>query len=100
MIRKYRNFLAMLPVLAVGMCQHDSIGSILGGECKLSHTPEFAVLGKTGYDQIWINRTTESLVTGCNQPRPKARPASLDKPMAVKAPPAKSKSRIRRWLGA
>lgn len=100
---KHRNLLAMLPVLAVGMCQHADVGSILGGECKLVHSPQYAVLGRTSYDQIWINQTTEAVVTGCNQDRPKVRPASLDAPkkaaVTAAAPKVKPKGRLRRWFG-
>lgn len=64
--------------LLLGGCfQTATVGSV-GGECRLVSTPQYAVLGKTSYDQRWINRTTESLVAGCRQPRPGARPPSLD----------------------
>lgn len=81
----------------LGGCPDDAtIGSIIGGECQIAKAPEYAVLGKTGYDQAWINRTTEGLVVGCKQPRPKARPKEFDNPKRVTvpvAPPAKRKWR-------
>jgi hypothetical protein len=55
-------------------------------------TPEYMVLGKTAYDQSWINRSIEQMVAGCKQPRPKARPVSFDKRKAVR--PAKSKKTV------
>lgn len=102
-LAKLAILLALLPLLG-GCVTTGSIGSILGGECQLMHTPDFAVRGKTTYDQVWINKTTEAMVKGCKQPRPKARPASLDaKPtpaqVAAVVPKAKPKGRLRRWLG-
>lgn len=92
------------PILA-GCAHSGAIGSIEGGECKLTRTPQYAVLGKTSYDQGWVNRTTEALVRGCRQPRPKARPPELDaqqigmaKQVAQNMTP-QQKSRLRRWLG-
>lgn len=54
------------------------VASVKEGACKIAHTPQYAVKGLTPYDQDWIDDTTEGLVGGCAQPRPKARPASLD----------------------
>lgn len=51
-------------------------------------TPEYEVKGRTAYDQRWINITTEALVDGFGQPRPKARPKEFDAPR----PKAKAKS--------
>lgn len=84
--------LAMLPLAMLATCDHDGpVGSTLGGECRLVRTPKYAVMGKTPYDQGWINITTEAIVVGCAQPRPVARPASLDAPKAVAASKAKAK---------
>jgi hypothetical protein len=60
-------------LLIAGCAPKPPIGSVEGGECKLTSTPQYAVLGKTDFDQRWINRTTEALVVGCNQPRPRSR---------------------------
>lgn len=79
-------------------------GSVIKGECQLVHTPAYAVYGKTRYDQTWIDRTTEAVVVGCKQPRPKARPPSLDAPKAAPAaapvpkPRPKFLDRLRGWL--
>lgn len=78
--------LVLSSTLLVAGCAGGPVGSITGGECKIVHTPEYSVRGKTQYDQRWVSGTTESLVRGCGQPRPKARPASFDAPpVAVKA---------------
>lgn len=80
-------WLALLAVLALlaGCAGTPTIGSVAGGECKLPglHTPTYAVRGWQKYDQEWIDDATEALVRGCNQPRPKARPASLDAPKVI-----------------
>lgn len=92
--------------LGLAGCASGSVGSIQGGECKIVKVPPYVVLGKTGYDQRWINVTTESIVVGCRQPRPQARPASLDAPpppVATAKTPAERKrlrDRMRRWLGS
>lgn len=84
--------------IALGGCATASIGSVGGGECRLTHTPEFAVRGKAPYDQRWINKTTEALVDGCRQPRPKARPASFDAPAKTVSPAPKPKKRLLRRI--
>lgn len=73
-----RPALAGVSLLLLTACapRVPTPATVLGGECKLNHTPEYEVLGRTPYDQKWIVRTTESLVVGCHQPRPKKRPAS------------------------
>lgn len=79
--------IAVVPLLfLVGCGPGTKLGSIAGGECNLPgvHTPTYKVLGKTQYDQNWADDTTEGLVRGCNQPRPLARPTSLDTPKVKK----------------
>lgn len=87
-----------------GCLTSGGVGSVLNGECKLGSTPEYAVRGKLPYDQRWINRTTEAMVSGCGQPRPRARPAEWDKPtIATFAPtPVKKRrfQRIRKFFGS
>lgn len=74
-------------LLLAGCASGPPIGSVVGAECQIVHTPGYAVRGATNYDKAWVNTTTEALVVGCRQPRPKARPASFDAPPAViKAP--------------
>jgi hypothetical protein len=45
-----------------------------------SSAPEYAVRGKTKYDQNWVDDTVESGVGGCGWQRPAARPPALDGP--------------------
>ncbi len=88
--------LLLVPLLALPLagCQGDKPVASIGGECKLAHTPSYAVKGRTTFDQGWIDDTTEALVRGCKQPRPQTRPAELDKEApktpgtAKAAPPA------------
>lgn len=75
--------IAIFAVALLGGCANPTIGSVAGGECKLVHSPVYAVKGKASYDQEWIDDQIEAMVRGCRQARPKARPASID------APPAK-----------
>ncbi len=82
----------MLGTLLAGCATNKaSVGSTRGGECRIVHTPKYAVKGRTSYDQNWVDDTTERLVGGCDQPRPAARPPELDRvarrPVVV-APPA------------
>jgi hypothetical protein len=70
-----RIFIALGAVALLAGCAPPTIGSITGGECQLTHTPEYAVKGQTAYDQKWVNKTVEAQVVGCKQPRPKPRPA-------------------------
>jgi hypothetical protein len=78
-----------------------------GGACTQLHTPEYAVRGKTAIDQAWINKTTEGLVVGCNQPRPQPRPTSFDAPPTTAAVQAttpeptaeKQIAKRKRWFG-
>lgn len=89
-----RSLLVTAFLVVLGGCA-PTIGSVAGGECKLTHTPTYAVAGKTSYDQEWIDDTTEALVRGCKQPRPKTRPASLSVP--VKSPAAVTKPKKHWW---
>lgn len=92
-----RYVLLIASILLLSGCAGTrSVGSVGGGECQIVRTPEYAVKGRTAYDARWINTTTEALVDGCGQPRPKARPPAFDapkaKPKAVKkAPPKQEK---------
>ena|GEM_PF-6821512 len=89
-----KTIIILLLMMLAGCGPGTKLSSIAGGECRIVHTPRYAVLGKTIYDRNWIEDTEEALVRGCNQPRPKARPASLDRQkVAVKHKfrPAKKK---------
>ena len=45
--------------------------------------PTNQILGRTSYDQPWIDETTEGLVAGCQWQRPAPRPAAWDMPTRV-----------------
>lgn len=81
----------------------SKLTTLKDGTCKVVHTPPVAVKGATAYDQDWIDETTEALVGGCRQPRPKARPPELNakpKPLVAPAPAPKKKTwreRVRIW---
>ena len=81
----------IIPALFLtGCASNTTIGSVTLGECQIVHTPTYEVLGKTAYDRRWVVTTEESLVRGCNQPRPLKRPASFDakpKPKPVVSKP-------------
>lgn len=83
--------------LPLGGCPSATRGSVAGGDCKIGHTPKYAVKGATSYDQEWIDDEIESLVRGCRQPRPLARPASLDAPPKPTPGPAKPTPTKKHW---
>mgnify|MGYP001570904152 CR=1 FL=1 len=65
--------------LALGGCASgDKLGSIAGGESKVFTAPSYVVLGKTQYDQDWIDGNVVAGVAAFNWPLPKPRPASFD----------------------
>src|SRR5262245_54552386 len=95
--RMKRRFSALMSSLSVFViawlvtaCGTLPVGSV-GGECQVVHTPKYVVLGKTQYDQNWIDETTERLVGACNHPRPEARPEGFDAKPAKAIPPKKKK---------
>lgn len=79
--------LAALALLAVslGGCMQTLSGSVAGGESKVFERPPYVVLGKTRYDQGWIDSQVEGGVASFGWKRPAPRPASLDAPAARKA---------------
>lgn len=96
-----RNRFVIASLLVLAACATPQTPGTVKGTCDIVRTPEYAVKGRTGYDAAWINRTTEALVDGCGQPRPKARPPEFDAPKAKPAakPKAKPKKKVeRRWL--
>jgi hypothetical protein len=84
---------AILAALAIPLCGCETIkGSIAGGECHVFERPEYAVKGKTQYDQNVADNFVESGVGGCNWRRPAARPASLEA-TSTRKPVAAAKKR-------
>ncbi len=90
----------LIAAFLAGCAGEAPVGSVVGGECRLVSTPQYAVKGKTNYDQRWVNVTTESLVRGCGQARPAARPASFDQPVTAATealpPPRTARSTVKR----
>jgi hypothetical protein len=62
------------------------------GVCSAFERPQYAIVGKTAYDQLWANRITEAGVAGCGWDRPAARPASIEE-KPVPLPKAKPPTR-------
>jgi hypothetical protein len=64
------------------------------GECRVFEAPPYEVLGKTTYDQDYIDGNVEAGVGGCGWKRPAPRPPGLDaktnKPAVHKAQKKKS----------
>lgn len=85
----------VVGALVLAGCQTQTpIGSVVGGECRIVKAPQFAVRGKTAYDQGWVNRTTEAIVVGCRQRRPQARPPELDRPAVVAKPAVVARAEV------
>lgn len=90
--------LGMSAFLLAG-CMTTGPSSVKGGECRIFERPEYAVRGKTRYDQDWVDGNIEAGVGGCGWRRPKTRPASFDATPAQRkatAPPPKKKTVIQR----
>ena len=71
--------------IAFGGCAANGQFATFGGASPSLPRAEYAVKGKTAYDQDWIDRTIEAEVAGFGIARPAARPASLDAKPAIKA---------------
>ena len=97
-MRLIRLASASALALALAACGTSPKGSVLGSEGGALKGPEFAIRGKTEFDQRWIDETTEAGIEALGWKRPAPRPAEWDKPLArnVVAPaPVKKK---KRWL--
>lgn len=88
---------AILLCIAVGLvlvgCATGPT-SVKGSECKVFERPQYVILGKTSYDQDWVDRQIEGGVGACKWARPAKRPASLDAaaPTVVSSIPVKRPS--------
>src|SRR6185312_2156380 len=78
-----------LTVALAGCAGIKPPASVPKGECRVFEPPPDEVLGKTAYDQDYIDGNVEAGVGGCGWRRPAARPPGLDaktnKPAAHKA---------------
>lgn len=86
----------VVALMVLGGCatQPGSLLGVVQGSDKLK-TPKCAVKGRTAYDQKWINVTTEALVDGFGQPRPKPRSAcGLDRPAPKVAKKVQAKPKV------
>ena len=79
-----------LSVALAGCAGIKPPASVAKGECRVFEPPPYEVLGKTPYDQDYIDGNVEAGVGGCGWKRPAARPPGLDaktnKPAPHKAP--------------
>jgi hypothetical protein len=94
----------LLTAVLAGCAGTSLPASVTGGECRVFARPEFAVRGKTKYDQNWVDDTVESGVGGCGWQRPAARPPALDAAPSVGGPavvavPLKRASLMSRTFG-
>jgi len=74
--------------MLLSACVTDNSFATLKGASSSFVAPKYQVLGKTQYDQKWIDQTTEAGIAGFGWKRPAKRPASLNpKPVSVQAAP-------------
>lgn len=71
--------------------------------CRGLPQQDYAIAGRTRFDQAWIDDTAEAVIAGCARARPLPRPAEWDaaekpKTQAVPLPEAKPKKRLRQRL--
>lgn len=71
--------------ISLGGCFQTLTGSVAGGESKVFERPPFVVLGKTTYDQDWVDSQIEGGVAAYGWKRPAPRPAYIDAPNRNKA---------------
>lgn len=69
--------------LLAGCAGPGKLQTFVGGTCQALPQAEYQIKGKTRYDQVWIDKTIEGEVAGCQWERPKARPASWDATVVV-----------------
>lgn len=68
----------LLCVTLAGCAGGKMMTSIPGGEAKVFEAPKYEVLGKTQYDQNWIDSQVEGGVAAFGWQRPLPRPPELD----------------------
>lgn len=94
-----RLVILVVTAAMLGGCMQTLSGSIAGGESKVFERPPYVVLGKTRYDQGWIDSQVEGGVAAFGWKRPAPRPAALDAPAGRKAAtpaPAKKRGLVKR----
>lgn len=65
-------------VLLAGCAGRQLPADVAGGECKTFVRADYEILGKTRWDQAWIDNIIETGVASCGWPRPKVRPTNWD----------------------
>lgn len=96
-----KRLLALVALsVAVAGCASTQPASVKGGECRVFERPRYSVLGRTSYDQQWIDGNVEAGVAACRWPRPEPRPERLDAQAGLPAPvvvrPATRTEKIKR----
>lgn len=67
-----------MSVALAGCAGTPRPASVSEGECRVFTPPKYVVLGKTTYDQDYIDGEIEAGVGGCGFARPLPRPPELD----------------------
>jgi hypothetical protein len=75
---KVLAMLTLTALIVTGCAGSNLPASVSGGECRVFVAAAHEMIGKTRYDQEWIDQTIESGVAACGWPRPKARPKNWD----------------------
>lgn len=87
--RPYRKLRAAIIAAALGIplagCASSQFATLKTAGQDFPQA-EFQVLGKTKYDQIWIDKTIEAEVAGFGFKRPARRPPGLDSATIVVQP--------------
>lgn len=85
--------MAALGTLLAGCASNQTFATLTQGACEAFPRPTYQVMGKTHYDQEWIDVTVEAGVAGCKWMRPEARPAAFDAAPEKAKEPAKPKKK-------
>lgn len=73
------KLLAVTTTVSLAGCAGQQLPvDVAGSECKLFVPANYEILGKTRWDQEWIDRNIERGIAGCGWPRPKVRPTNWD----------------------
>jgi hypothetical protein len=65
-------------------CATDNVGTLDAGAAL--PRAQYQILGKTKYDQAWVDKTIEGEVAGFHFARPQKRPPSMDTATVVVTP--------------
>jgi len=93
-----RSATLSLTVALAGCAGTKLPASVKGGECRVFERPAYVVLGKTQYDQDWVDGNVEAGIGGCQWQRPAPRPPELDAAPVTRQVPAAVKPKAKRKL--